>query len=197
MRWLQRSFFLAGYAHFFPRITEAHEGSPQRSERWKTSHGGTVVDRGNGPKSHLPWGCFMFCCMCEWTSECTWKKWICSYLSGTVRMLQWVTAWIETDSLSFSWDLNCVLLLLCTGSILIEEKFNRTPLSSSWGNTDPPRKRNKMSQVWLSVKHPIFSASAYLTEKLPAIAVKCAVLCLAESVAATLCKHTLPRQQLQ
>lgn len=54
-----------------------------------------------------------------------------------------------------------------------------------------------MSQVWLSEKYPIFSASAYLTEKLPAIAVKCAVLRLAESVAATLCKHTLPRQQLQ
>lgn len=55
--------------HFFSRIPEAHEGSPQRSKRWKMSHEWIIVVRGNGPDSPLPWDCFMFSFMWEWTSE--------------------------------------------------------------------------------------------------------------------------------
>lgn len=132
-----------------------------------------------------------------WTSECSWKKKMYSCLPSTAGMLQWVLVWIEKVHLPLSWDLHCVLLLLGTGSGLMEENFNMTALSSSWRSADPRWNWNKMSQVWVSEVHPVFSANAYLTEKLPTIAVKCAVLRLAEAVAATLCKHTLPRQQLQ
>lgn len=107
-----------------------------RDEKW------VMKGRGNGFNSHLPWGCFMYCCTCERTSECTWKKIICSYLPGTARMLS-VGHSVNWNSLSFGWDFHCVLLLLGTGSVLMKENFNGTALSSSRRNTRPPLEGEK------------------------------------------------------
>lgn len=56
---------------------------------------------------------------------------------------QWVIAWIETDALSFGWDLHSVLLLVATGRVLMEENFNRTARRSSWQNTEFPLEGEK------------------------------------------------------
>ena len=110
---------------------------------------GTVMDRCNGPNSHLPWGCFCSAARVNGPQSVPEKNKSVHSSLALLGCCQWVIAWIERDNRSFSWDLHCVSLLLATSSVLMEENFNRTALSSSRRSTDPLEGQQNVSSLAL------------------------------------------------